>query len=109
MIITSPDPQPIIYDDYDIAFVNGLTMSLSVSRDLGDTVDFETSPLSVLFHFAEKTSPTDENVTLPSEDITIMMAHVLSISHRRRVVAPQTKEQKDLFKQTLHKLTHTIQ
>ena len=109
LIITTPDPQPVTYEDYDIIFANDTRISFSISADLGDTVDFDTSPLSVIFHFAEKTSATDDSAKLPSEDVTIMMQHVLSISRRTRTVTPHTKEEKDLFKQTLHQLAKSVQ
>ena len=109
LIINTPDPQPITYDDYDISFVNGVQMSFSIVKDLGDSVDFDTSPLSVIFHFTSKPSTTDPDASLPAEDVTILMQHVISISHRTRLVTPQTKEQQELFKQTFHQLSRTIQ
>ena len=109
MIIRDPDPQPVRYDDYDITFSNGLLMSFSVAKDLGDSVDFDTSPMAVQFHFAEKISPTDEEAKVPPEDITVLMQHVLTISHRTRTVTPATREERDLFKQALHSVSRTLQ
>ena len=108
LIISSPPPTSIPCEDYDLRFVNGLELSFSIFKDLGDTVDFDTSPLSVIFHFAKKTSPIDSS-QLPAEDVTLMLQHILSISKRFRLVTPQTEEQHELFKKTLHQLTHTVQ
>ena len=109
MIISDPDPQPVLYDDYDVTFSNGLLMSFTVAKALGDTVDFDTSPMAVQFHFAEKQSPTDEDAKVPPEDITVMMQHVITISHRTRSVTPASREERDLFKQAFHQATRTVQ
>ena len=109
MIITEPEPQSIVYEDWDFTFSNGLLMSFSVAKDLGDTVDFDTAPMAVQFHFAEKFSPTDLDAKVPPEDITVMMQHVLSVSHRTRLVTPPTREERDLFKQAIHQIPRAVQ
>ena len=108
MIFSSPDPVPVQYEDYDVTFTNGLMMSFSVAKDLGDTVDFDDSPMAVRFYFAEKPMPTDQNAKTVPEDITVLMQHVLTISHRSRTVMPPTQEERDLFQQTLYQVTKTI-
>ena len=109
MIISDPDPQTIVYDDYDVTFSNGLLMSFSVAKDLGDKVDFDTSPMAVRFHFSEKPSPTNPDAKMSPEDITVLMQHVITISHRTRSVTPPTREERDLFKQSLHQIAQTVQ
>ena len=109
MRIDTPSPAPYQVEDYDFSFANGLLMSFSVAKDLGDTVDFDTAPMAVQFHFAEKPSATDPEAKLPSEDITVLMQHVISVSHRTRQVTPPTKEERDLFAQTLHQVNRTVQ
>lgn len=109
MRITEPDPREIIRDEYDFTFSNGLLMSFSVAKDLGDTVDFDTSPMAVRLHFAAKTSSTNPDTKFPSEDITLLMQHVISIAHRTRAVTLPTKEQQDLFKQVLLPLPKQLQ
>ena len=109
MRIDNPTPEPVLYEDYDITFANGMTLPISISKSLGDTVDFDTSPLSVIFHLAEKASPSDDEVRIPPEDITIFMTHVLSIARRTRTIIPPTQEQKDQFRQAYHQLNKTVQ
>ena len=109
MRIDHPIPEPYLVDDYDFSFTNGLSMSFSVAKDLGDTVDFDTSPMAVQFHFTGKPTSSDPDVHLPDEDVTILMQHVLLVSHRSRKVTPPSLEERDLFKQTLQQLSKTVQ
>jgi hypothetical protein len=107
-MIINPHLEPHIVDDYDISFDNGLSMSITVDKEAGDTIDWTTSPLVVQFHAAAKPSVTDPDTLLPAEDTTIFLSHVLSISHRCREVMPRTPDQDIAFK-TLHKLSSTVQ
>lgn len=109
MRIESPLPEPYLVDDYDFHFSSGLTMSFSIAKDLGDTIDFDTSPMAVQLHFAEKPSTTDPDATVPPEDITVLMQHVLLVAHRTRTVQPPSREEKDNFQRSLHKLGKTVQ
>ena len=83
-------------------------MSFSITKDLGDVIDFETSPMAVQLHFAEKPSGTDPDVKTPSEDITVLMQHVNVVAHRTRLVQPPSAEQRDLFKQTILKASRSV-
>jgi len=105
MYIQSGSLEPHVVDDFDITFMNGLFMTITVDKASGDTVDFATSPLTTIFHMAEKPSPTDAKITLPAEDITIFMAHVLSIQHRTRTVIPTSPETRDEFQKVLQQLS----
>ena len=107
-MIINPHLEPHLIDDYDINFDNGLSISLSIDKDSGDTVDWTTNPLAVIFHLAAKPGVADPDSTLPAEDTTIFLNHVISISHRARSVMPRTPDQEASFK-TLHKLGTTIQ
>ncbi len=108
MIINS-DPAPRLINDYEFQFVNGLSTTIPISRDEGDIVDFETSPLTAIFHISAKHSTTNPDVVLPPEDITIFMGHVLMVSHHIRLVVPPTSSQKDEWKKSLHLMTKSIQ
>ena len=109
MIIYSSDIEPYNVEDYDITFQNGLTMPITVNAKVGDTVDFDTSPLTTIFHIKEQPSAMDPKLIIPSEDITIFMSHVIAIHHRTRQVIPPTPEQRDEFQRTIHELATTIQ
>ena len=88
---------------------SGIIVPLSVAKDLGDTVDFESSPLAVKFCFAKKPSGMDTETQINAEDVTILMKHVIMVAHRSRQVIPPSYEQRDLFKQTLLQLGKTVQ
>lgn len=83
-------------------------MSFVVAKDLGDSIDFQRTPLAVELHFAEKSSLTDADAKLPPEDITILMQHVILVAHRSRMVTPPTREERDLFKQTLFRAPKSV-
>jgi len=108
MRIETPLPEPYTVDDYDFHFVNGHMLSFTIAKNLGDTIDFDTTPLAVRLHFVEKDSVTDPERSIPSEDITVLMQHVISVIHRQRVVTPPTLEERDLFQQSLHKLSKVV-
>lgn len=109
MRIDHPSPEPYQVEDFDFSFSNGLLLSFSVAKGLGDTVDFDTAPLAVKFHFSEKPSPTNADAKLPEEEITVLMQHVLTVAKRVRMVTPPTQEERDLFKRVLHKIPTTVQ
>ena len=83
-------------------------MSFSLSKDLGDSIDFETTPMAVQLHFAQKPSNTDPDAKVPPEDITVLMQHVNLVAHRTRAVQPLSAEQRDLFKQAIVKMSHSV-
>src|SRR3990167_11025891 len=96
-------------DDYDLTFLNGLFLTFTVDTDLGDTVDFNTNPLVVTFHRSEKPATADPDSKTPADDTTVFLSHVLSITHRKRLIAPVTPDQKAEWRNTLLQLTKTVQ
>ena len=109
MYIQSSSPEPYEVEDYDLTFVNGLFMTVTVDAKAGDAVDYDTSPLTTIFHLSEKPSPTNAKLTVPAENITIFMNHVLSVQRRTRIVVQPAPEVKDEFQRTLHSLIKTVQ
>ena len=103
MRIENPLPEPYEAEDYDFIFANGIVHPVTIVKDLGDTIDFDTSPLAVMIHYAEKPSQTDPDSKIPAEDLTVMMSHVIMINHRKRLVTPPTREEKDAFQQVFFK------
>lgn len=99
--IEHPDPEAYEVEDYDFQFANGLLYSISVAKTLGDTIDLQQAPLATIFHLAEKPSPADPEAKVPSEDITVLMNHVIMVARRTRTVTPPTFKEKDLFRQHL--------
>lgn len=108
-MIVNPVLEPHVVDDYDLLFTNGVLMPITVDRDAGDTVDFETSPLVINFHLAARTSPTDPDSKIPQEDITVFVSHLISITHRIREVLPPAPEHAEAIKSIIHKLHSTVQ
>lgn len=110
MEITSLASKERTLEDYDVTFIGGHMMTISVCKDEGDTVDFDTYPHAVRFHLsAKKALSTDDNLDLPPEDITLYTAHILAIQHRARVIPPLTAEQKAMWERTVKSLSKTIQ
>lgn len=105
MIINNPVADPHLVDEYDLTFSNGLFMSVTVDKVTGDTVDFDTSPLTVIFHLSPKVSPTDHVTIIPAEIITIFVDKLLSIQHRSRIITPPTLEQQEALRNTILAVT----
>ena len=102
-------PEPYVVDDFNFMFANGVTVPLTVAKDLGDTIDWDTNPSAVRFSIAAKPSFLDADVKMSPGEVTIMMQHVIMIEHRTRTVQPPSKEETDLFKRTLHKAPNMVQ
>jgi hypothetical protein len=107
-MIISSSPTPRIIDDYDVVLASGHMMPISLDRAAGDTIDTDSSPLVIKFYLAPKPTQNDPDVMLPAEDITLFVAHIISISHRTRELTPASPELQEQFR-TLHKLSPTIQ
>lgn len=108
MIITSSTPEPYPIDEFDFTMTNGICISVAVDREHGDSIDYETSPLTTIFHITSKPSATNAKLLTAPEDITVFMPHVVSIHHRTRLIQPISVEQKDAFQQTLTQLSTSI-
>jgi hypothetical protein len=108
MIISNIEEEPRTLIEYDITYSGGFIVPYTIDETAGDEVDWTTSPMSVIFKLVEKPSITDPEVKLPAEEITVFLQHVLSITKRPRIVTPITPDQKEAWKQTLHKLTGSV-
>ena len=95
MIINNPLPSPHTVLDYDFTYTNGLGQTITVDEAAGDTVDWHTSPLTVIFRMASKPSPINPKQTIPSEEMTIFLAHILVVRKSTRLITPPTTEQKE--------------
>lgn len=110
MIITSPDPPKRLLDEYDFWFINGQSLLITVDREAGDSIDFDTHPLAVRVSLTSKPSRNEAGVTLTAEDNTIFLKHVLTIQHRQRELTLPTFEQKEEWRKTIQELVSgTIQ
>lgn len=108
-MIINPVISPHMIDEFDFLFTNGLSMPVTIDRDNGDMVDFDSSPAIIHIKLSAKRSISSSDVMLPAEDIMVYTSHIISISHRSREVLPLTPDQAESFKTTLLKLSSTIQ
>lgn len=107
MLILEPDPKLRTVDDYDIQFVNGGFLPVSIDKEAGDTISIESPIISV--HYAKKLSPVDHITPIPPEDLLIYTTHVLTILHRTREVPDLTTTQRVEWTKTLQEMNGTIQ
>jgi hypothetical protein len=87
-----------IVEEYDILLSNGILVPLTIDKQAGDTVEYEHDPVAVKFNIAAKQSESNPDVKTPEEEITIFMAHVLTINKRKREVTQLSPEQKEQWK-----------
>lgn len=109
MIINTITEDPKVLLEYDFQFANGLAVTWSVDPVIGDSVDWDTSPLAVTFKLSEKPHPTDPDAKYPAEETTIFLSQVLFITKRSRILMPQSPEEKAAWRTTLHNLSKTVQ
>lgn len=109
MRLQHPTPESYDVEDYEFVFASGIVHPVSYIPHFGDVVDWDTSPLAVKFSIAGRPSPADPEAFTKPEEQTIMMQHVIMITKRTRQVTPPTKEEADLFRQSLLPLPKTVQ
>lgn len=107
-MIINPTIEPHLVDDYEICFTAGFVVPITIDRQAGDSVDFNSDPLAIKVYKAPKAT-IDSDFKTPAESTTYFYQHIASITHRQREVTPATPEQRDAFRNTLHKLSTTIQ
>lgn len=109
MIIREPEPKVKKVDDLDITFTNGLMLPLTIDKEAGDKVDWDTHENAIVVHIAPHVTSDGEGKTMP-EDFTIFRPHIAFIQHRVREVTELSPAQKrETWKQTLQELGGTIQ
>ena len=109
MIINNAPEEAREVEDYDITFVSGFCLAtISIDRQAGDSIDWDTNPTVVMFHLAEKPAFSDSKLMLPAEEITVYMNHIAVIQKRKRKLNVITPEQKFEFQSTLKKLSRAV-
>jgi len=111
MYITESDPKVKVLDDLDFTFSNGLVMPLTLDKEAGDVVEWNTHEDAIVIHLSSKPSQDGES-RLPAEDITVFRKNILLIQHRVREVTELTSAQKREigdWKKTLQELPKTLQ
>lgn len=102
MIITTPLEKRTV-DDYDVLFESGMVMPITVEPDAGDQIQFGDNIIRV--HLAAKPSRNNPEKSLPAEDITLFVRHILSIQHRVREVVEQTPEERNEWQKAFDQLS----
>ena len=105
MILSTPDVKRTLHD-YDIVFVSGMMLPITLDLNAGDTVDF--SAEAIVFFLSPKPSLNSPDTLLPAEDITVLKAHVVSIQHRVREVMELTPDQKFEWGKTFAKASSMV-
>jgi hypothetical protein len=102
MLLQPPDPLKRQVHDYDLSFVGGVMMPVTIDELAGDIITFipnTINPEQIVIILAEKPSTTNPKTLLPREDIQVFVKHLLSIQHRRREVTDLTDTQKAEWKE----------
>lgn len=109
MILNSPDIPSRIVDEYEFWFENGNSITVSIDKELGDSIDFSTHPMAVVISLSAKPGKTDPSQMMDAQDLTVFIGHVLSIQHTTKTFTPPTLAQQDEWKKTILELSKTIQ
>lgn len=90
MEISSPVEKKIV-TDYDIEGMTGITLSLTIDTEAGDT--FNRTPDVLEIYLSPKPHRTDPTKVIPAEEFEVQRAHVFCIRKRTREVLGLTPEQ----------------
>lgn len=104
MKIEYPEVKKIL-DDYDITYVSGLMIPITVDKSLGDEVEFPDG--AIIFKLTSKPSKADPEVFLPAEEITVFVKHLACVQHRVREVTLLSPDQQVEWKKTLQEISKT--
>ena len=91
MLFQEPDPKTRTVDDFDFTMVDGVFMSFTVDKELGDSM--ESLPDAFIVHLTAK--PTvDGTEMMPAEDVTLFKRNIITIQHKTKEITEQTAAQK---------------
>lgn len=96
-------------DEYDVTFVGGHMITVSICHEEGDEIDWSVDKAIRFKLVAKRGLTTEGTLELPPEDITIFRDHILAIQHRTRVIQPITAEQKAEWDKAMRNITKTVQ
>ena len=108
MLLTSTEPEPRIVTDYEFAFTNGISYTLEVDLDSGDTIDWATNPSVVIIGRAARPSSTEVGIMIPAQETTIFVASLISVTKQTRTITSATTEQKIEFQNILEDLAKGV-
>lgn len=102
MEIKSP-LEPKLISFYDITFISGLGMPISIDTAAGDTIDLGETKITI--YLAPKPSLSNPKDLSPAQNITLFMAHIAGIQHYSKEIMPPTPEQQFQYSETIKELT----
>lgn len=105
MYITSPDPKTRHLEVFDFWFENGMVFTISVDKEAGDTIDWDTSPSVVRIHLTTHPHNTNPEIMIPAEDHTIFIKHVIRLIKHEEEAMPLTTEQQLALRATVQEIT----
>jgi hypothetical protein len=88
-IITAPATR--VVDEYDFVFTGGVGMSVTIDALAGDSISFDKATIKI-FRTAKPTIGNPD-MEYPAEDITLFVAHIVSVQHRTREIQNFTPDQ----------------
>lgn len=102
--------QPVLEKDvvdYDFILTNGIKFPTTLDESLGDTCVEEEDRYRV--YLAEKPRPTDPDTLMPAETALVFKANLVALVIRKRKQRLPSPEESLEFKNTILKMTGTIQ
>lgn len=101
MEITTKPVEPKLLEEFEITYTNGTIMSITLDLAAGDTYKIDRDCRFAVFNSVEKPSWSRPNITIPAEEITVIMPNVLCVQHRQRMFEDPTPEQREQWEQVL--------
>lgn len=88
---------------YDVTFVSGLGMPLTIDSTAGDTIDLDDQKIKV--YLAPRPRLEDPEDLTPAQHIILYMTHIAGIQHYTKEVPQLTPDQQADYAQTIKDLT----
>ena len=105
MLIKSVTEEPRLVEDFDINYVNGSAISITIDPTTGDSYDFPSGSMVVHFRLGAKQSPVIPEGIIQPEEFFIPLINVLCIRHSSRMIEVETPEEKEEWNRVIQELT----
>lgn len=88
---------------YDVTFVSGLGMPLTIDEEVGDTINL--TDHSITIYLAPRPKLEDPLDLTPAQNIILYMKHIAGIQYYTKEVPQLTPDQQYEYSQTIKELT----
>ncbi len=105
MRIEHPLDPPRVVEDWEIGFVNGQLLELTIDVMDGDKAEYNSGAPTAYFFRSEKPSQVDPDGKLPAEEYFSNQSNVQFARKTKRLLEPISFEQKVEWDQLLRELT----